>query len=90
MALRFSPVSDRPNIHAHYSRSVKVAILAVAVQVIALGLILYDSDRQSAFDALQGLLLPIRLFVPLLPYVFMLPPLLLRHRRDERPARSSR
>jgi hypothetical protein len=65
-----SPASDF--IGALYRKSVGAAICATAIQVVALSLLFYDSDKLTFLDAVQAPLFRIRYFIPCAPPLFLL------------------
>jgi hypothetical protein len=69
---RANPSSANDTVGALYRKSVGAAICAIAVQAVALSLLLYDSDKITLLDAVQAPLFRIRYFIPCAPALFLL------------------
>ncbi len=69
---RANPSSANNFIAALYHKSMGAAICATAIQVIALSLLFYDSDKLTFIDAVQAPLFRIRYFIPCVPALFLL------------------
>jgi hypothetical protein len=69
---RANPSSANDFIGALYRKSAGAAICATAIQVIALSLLFYDSDKLTFIDAVQAPLFRIRFYIPCVPALFLL------------------
>lgn len=67
-----NPSSAKYLVGTLYRKSIRAAICATVIQVIALALLFYDSDKLTFIDSVQAPLLRVRDLIPCVPALFLL------------------